>query len=134
MDFYLKNNVSDIEENSHELFSIFKDFEQITELLIVTKVNNKYPGFDIQNFFKELSEHPEIYEKDDTFDLLSELLDFESFKKNLVKFKSSCKQEQTEQVQDSSFDELKKQATQDPSLKENGWTLVTKQEDMNIVV
>lgn len=125
----MKNNIQEVDENSHELFSIYKDYEQINETLIIQKVIQKHPSFDIETFFKELSNHPDIYQNDDTFDLLSEMIDFESFKANLIKHKSASNKAVATETTDATFDILLKLITDDPNLPENGWSIVSKQKE-----
>lgn len=66
--------------------------------MLKSSVLVKNPNFKLEEFFKKLQDHPEIYEGDDTIEILTEFLDFEAFKGQMLKLKGIDREIKKEDV------------------------------------
>ena len=90
-DFYIKNCkvFNEDEENKHEYMKIFEEYVYIIDQAIDSKLAEQYDQENIDHFYKTFKEKFENYKEInyDTVEILFNAVDFESFKKTMLRFK-----------------------------------------------
>ena len=90
-DFYIKNCkvFKDEEENSHEYMKIFEEYVYIIDQAIESKLSSDFEQDQVEDFYKTFKDNYENYKaiNYDTVDLLFNSIDFDNFKKTMLRFK-----------------------------------------------
>ena len=90
-DFYIQNckEFTEDEENKHSYMKIFEEYVYIIDQAIESKLSAQFEQDKVDHFYKTFKDNYEAYKEInyDTVDVLFNSIDFDNFKKTMIRFK-----------------------------------------------